>query len=243
MDNCLTRNEWICGEYLLTRRTELADATMQHLGIVLASVVLGLVIALPLAWLSRRYPRLESILLGSTTAIYTIPSLALFSLLVPLSGLTVQTVVLGLGLYSLTILVRAILDGLRAVPPEVIESARGVGHSDGALLLKVQVPLALPTVMAGLRVAVVSAVALTTVGAILDAGGLANRIEAQNLTLAGSAACCLMANAPTSRPRCWRPASCASCLPWCWICSWCWWSECSLLGYDVPRWRHDCLAD
>ena len=170
VDNCLTRNEWICGEYLLTRRTELADATMQHLGIVLASVVLGLVIALPLAWLSRRYPRLESILLGSTTAIYTIPSLALFSLLVPLSGLTVQTVVLGLGLYSLTILVRAILDGLRAVPPEVIESARGVGHSDGALLLKVQVPLALPTVMAGLRVAVVSAVALTTVGAILDAG-------------------------------------------------------------------------
>lgn len=199
MDNCLTRNEWICGEYLLTRRTELADATMQHLGIVLASVVLGLVIALPLAWLSRRYPRLEAILLGSTTAIYTIPSLALFSLLVPLSGLTVQTVVLGLGLYSLTILVRAILDGLRAVPPEVVESARGVGHSDGALLLKVQVPLALPTVMAGLRVAVVSAVALTTVGAILDAGGLGGmlldgqRTNFKAQVLAASVLCVLLA--------------------------------------------------
>ena len=199
VDNCLTRNEWICGEYLLTRRTELADATMQHLGIVLASVVLGLVIALPLAWLSRRYPRLEAILLGSTTAIYTIPSLALFSLLVPLSGLTVQTVVLGLGLYSLTILVRAILDGLRAVPPEVIESARGVGHSDGALLLKVQVPLALPTVMAGLRVAVVSAVALTTVGAILDAGGLGGmlldgqRTNFKAQVLAASVLCVLLA--------------------------------------------------
>ncbi|MEZ5112274.1 MAG: ABC transporter permease [Nocardioidaceae bacterium] len=199
VDNCLTRNEWICGEYLLTRRTELADATMQHLGIVLASVVLGLVIALPLAWLSRRYPRLEAILLGSTTAIYTIPSLALFSLLVPLSGLTVQTVVLGLGLYSLTILVRAILDGLRAVPPEVVESARGVGHSDGALLLKVQVPLALPTVMAGLRVAVVSAVALTTVGAILDAGGLGGmlldgqRTNFKAQVLATSVLCVLLA--------------------------------------------------
>lgn len=199
VDNCLTRNEWICGEYLLTRRTELADATMQHLGIVLASVVLGLVIALPLAWLSRRYPRLEAILLGSTTAIYTIPSLALFSLLVPLSGLTVQTVVLGLGLYSLTILVRAILDGLRAVPPEVVESARGVGHSDGALLLKVQVPLALPTVMAGLRVAVVSAVALTTVGAILDAGGLGGmlldgqRTNFKAQVLAASVLCVLLA--------------------------------------------------
>ena len=199
VDNCLTRNEWICGEYLLTRRTELADATMQHLGIVMASVALGLVIALPLAWLSRRYPRLEAILLGSTTAIYTIPSLALFSLLVPLSGLTVQTVVLGLGLYSLTILVRAILDGLRAVPPEVIESARGVGHSDGALLLKVQVPLALPTVMAGLRVAVVSAVALTTVGAILDAGGLGGmlldgqRTNFKAQVLATSVLCVLLA--------------------------------------------------
>ena len=199
VDNCLTRNEWICGEYLLTRRTELAEATMQHLGIVMASVALGLVIALPLAWLSRRYPRLEAILLGSTTAIYTIPSLALFSLLVPLSGLTVQTVVLGLGLYSLTILVRAILDGLRAVPPEVVESARGVGHSDGALLLKVQVPLALPTVMAGLRVAVVSAVALTTVGAILDAGGLGGmlldgqRTNFKAQVLATSVLCVLLA--------------------------------------------------
>ena len=199
VDNCLTRNEWICGEYLLTRRTELAEATMQHLGIVMASVALGLVIALPLAWLSRRYPRLEAILLGSTTAIYTIPSLALFSLLVPLSGLSGQTVVIGLGLYSLTILVRAILDGLREVPPEVVESARGVGHSDGALLMKVQLPLALPTVMAGLRVAVVSAVALTTVGAILDAGGLGGmlidgqRTNFKAQVLATSVLCVLLA--------------------------------------------------
>ncbi len=199
VDNCLTRNEWICGEYLLTRRTELAEATMQHLGIVMASVALGLVIALPLAWLSRRYPRLEAILLGSTTAIYTIPSLALFSLLVPLSGLSWQTVVIGLGLYSLTILVRAILDGLREVPPEVVESARGVGHSDGALLMKVQLPLALPTVMAGLRVAVVSAVALTTVGAILDAGGLGGmlidgqRTNFKAQVLATSVLCVLLA--------------------------------------------------
>lgn len=151
---------------------ELTQATLQHVGIVVASVVLGLIIAFPLAWWTRRYPRMESILLGSTTAVYTIPSLALFSLLVPVIGLNVYTVIVGLGLYSLTVLVRAILDGLRGVSPEVVESAQGVGYSDWALLFRVQLPLALPTIMAGLRVAVVSAVALTTVGAILDAGGL-----------------------------------------------------------------------
>ena len=99
---------------------------MQHLGIVVASVLLGLVVAFPLALLARRYRRLEGLVLGTTTAIYTIPSLALFSLLVPVTGLGVETVVLGLGLYSLTILVRNILDGLRAVPADVRESA--VGH-------------------------------------------------------------------------------------------------------------------
>lgn len=172
IENCLTRNEWICGEYVRTRLPELTQATLQHVGIVVSSVALGLIIAFPLAWWSRRYPRLESILLGTTTAIYTIPSLALFSLLVPVMGLNVYTVILGLGLYSLTVLVRAIIDGLRSVTPDVLESARGVGYSEGALLFRVQLPLALPTIIAGLRVAVVSAVALTTVGAILDAGGL-----------------------------------------------------------------------
>lgn len=177
-ENCLTRNEWICGEYLSTRAGELGEALAQHLGLVVASVVLGFALAFPLALLARRYRKLEGAVVGTTTAIYTIPSLALFSLLVPVTGLGPETVVLGLGLYSLTILVRNILDGLRGVPADVRESAMGMGYGARRLLLRVDLPLALPTIMAGLRVATVSAVALTTVGAILDYGGLGDLLIA-----------------------------------------------------------------
>jgi osmoprotectant transport system permease protein len=196
-DNCLTRNEWICGRYYSTRADELQTALLQHLGIVLASVALGLVVAIPLALLARRYRKLEGIIVGTTTAIYTIPSLALFSLLVPFTGLGIRTVLIGLGLYSLTILVRAILDGLDSVPAEVRESAAGVGYDRRRMLLRVEIPLALPAFMAGLRVATVSAVALTTVGSILDYGGLGDLIiedatfKAQ--VLAGSVLCVALA--------------------------------------------------
>jgi osmoprotectant transport system permease protein len=172
LDNCLTRNEWICGRYYSTRASDLTHALVQHLEIVLVSVGLGLVVAAPLALLARRYPRIEGLVVGATTAIYTIPSLALFSLLVPLTGLGVETVVLGLGLYSLTILVRGMLDGFRGVPREVRESAAGMGYATTRMLFRVELPLALPTIMGALRVATVSTVALTTVGAILDEGGL-----------------------------------------------------------------------
>ncbi len=178
VENCLTRNEWICGDYLSSRANELGEATLQHVGIVVASVVLGLVLAFPLALLARRYRTLEGLVVGTTTALYTIPSLALFSLLVPLTGLGAETVVLGLGLYSLTILVRNILEGLAGVPGEVREAAVGMGYAPRRLLWRVDLPLALPTIMAGLRVATVSTVALTTVGAILDYGGLGDLLIA-----------------------------------------------------------------
>ncbi len=198
-DNCLTRNEWICGRYYSTRAGDLADALVQHLGIVVSSVLLGLVVAIPLALLARRYRKLEAGILGATTAIYTIPSLALFSLLVPLTGLGVNTVVIGLALYSLTILVRNILEGLRAVPGEVRESAVGMGYAPRRMLWRVEVPLALPAIMAGLRVATVSAVALTTVGSILDYGGLGDllvdgtRTDFKAQVLATSVLCVLLA--------------------------------------------------
>jgi osmoprotectant transport system permease protein len=172
LDNCLTRNEWICGRYYDTRRSELTDALIQHIGIVLSSVALGLLVAVPLALLARRYRKLEGVIVGTTTAIYTIPSLALFSLMVPFTGLGRSTVIIGLGLYSLTILVRGLIDGLAAVPSEVRESARGMGYGARRMLWRVEIPLALPAIMASLRVATVSAVALTTVGSILDYGGL-----------------------------------------------------------------------
>jgi len=179
--SCLTRNEWLCGEYLTTRSERLSGALVEHVWITVLSVTIGLLIAFPLALLARRYRRLEWLVVGATTALYTIPSLALFALLLPLTALTPTTVVVGLVLYSLTILVRNLLAGLDAVPADVRESAIGMGYGNARLLFRVELPLALPSVMAGLRVATVSTVALTTVGAIVGYGGLGNLLfEAVN---------------------------------------------------------------
>ena len=177
--SCYSRltNEWICGQYLQDRQAELVDATVEHIWITVVSVLTGVVIAFPLALLARRLPRLESTILGVSTGIYTIPSLALFPLLVPFTGLTPTTVVIGLALYALTVLVRAMLEGLRAVPEDVRESATGLGYGATKLLFRVELPLALPVIMAGLRVATVSTVALTTVGSLVAYGGLGNLIK------------------------------------------------------------------
>jgi osmoprotectant transport system permease protein len=172
--NCLVRNEWVCPEYFRTRSSQLTDALVEHIWITVVSVLLGLLLAFPLALLARRYRKLEGLVVGTTTAIYTIPSLALFALLLPATGLSQTTVIIGLALYSLTILVRNIIEGLKSVPEEVRESALGMGYGRARLLFDVELPLALPTVMAGLRVATVSTVALTTVGSIVGYGGLGN---------------------------------------------------------------------
>lgn len=177
--SCYSRltNDWICGQYLRDRQSELVDATTQHVLITVVSVLVGVAIAFPLALLARRFPRLESTIIGVSTGVYTIPSLALFPLLVPFTGLTPTTVVIGLALYALTILVRAMLEGLRAVPADVRESATGLGYGATKLLFRIELPLAVPVIMAGLRVATVSTVALTTVGSLVAYGGLGNLIK------------------------------------------------------------------
>lgn len=175
-ESCLVTNEWFCGEYVRTRRDELIEATGQHLQLTVVSVLLGLLVAFPLALVARRWRAAAGPVLGVTTILYTIPSLAMFSLLVPVFGLSASVVVTGLVLYSLTILVRNILAGLQAVPEDVRESARGMGYGPVRLLLTVETPLALPTILAGVRIATVSTVSLLTIGAIVGSGGLGNLI-------------------------------------------------------------------
>jgi osmoprotectant transport system permease protein len=176
---CYSRltNEWICRQYVEDFRPEIQHATIEHLEITALSVLLGVVIAFPLALIARRFVRLESTVVGVATAIYTIPSLALLPLMVPFTGLSKTTVVVALALYALTILVRAVLEGLRGVPDEVVESARGLGYGATRLLVRVELPLAIPVIMAGLRVATVSTVALTTIGSLVAYGGLGNLIK------------------------------------------------------------------
>lgn len=174
--SCLAANDWICGEYVRTRSQDLVDATVQHVWISTLSVAIALVIAFPMALLARRRGGLKGPVLGLTTVLYTVPSLAMFALLMPVMGVSASVVVSGLVLYSLTILVRNILAGLEAVPEESREAARGMGYGPTRLLFGVELPLALPALMAGVRIAIVSAVSLTTVGAIVGFGGLGNLV-------------------------------------------------------------------
>jgi osmoprotectant transport system permease protein len=171
------RNEWVCPEYVRTRSAEILDALGEHVLITVLAVGIGALLAFPLALLARRSGLLKNLVLGTSTVIYTIPSLALFSLLIGVTGLSITTVVTGLVLYSLTVLVRNMVAGLDAVPDDVLDAARGMGFGPRRLLWKVQVPLALPAFFAGLRVATVSTVALTTIGFLVGFGGLGNLIR------------------------------------------------------------------
>lgn len=174
--NCLQRNTWVCGEYLSTRRDDILAALRQHLTLTVVSVLVGLLVAIPVALVVRKWRWTEAGVLGATSVLYTLPSIALFALLVPFTGLTPRTVEIGLVIYSLVILVRNILTGLDGVPEDVRDAARGMGYGAVRLLLQVEVPLALPTIVAGLRIATVSTIALVTVGAVIGNGGLGNLI-------------------------------------------------------------------
>ncbi len=169
------RNDWVCGEYLRSRRPELQDALTQHITLTLVAVLVGLVVAVPLAIVARRV-HLTQVVLGGATVIYTIPSVALFSFFIPFTGISLTTVAVGLVLYSLTVLVRNVVAGLDAVPDDVVEAARGMGMGPTRMMLGVQLPLALPAIMAGVRIATVSTISLTTVGGIINYGGLGNLI-------------------------------------------------------------------
>ncbi|MFI9743268.1 ABC transporter permease [Streptomyces sp. NPDC052494] len=198
-DDCLARNDWICGAYVSTRSEILTDAVVQHLQLTGVSVALALLLALPLAVVARRWRWAAGPVLGITTVLYTIPALAMFSLLLPVYGLSAALVVAGLVLYSLTLLVRNLLAGLRAVPEETRQAARGLGYGPIRLLLTVELPLALPAAMAGLRIATVSAVSLVTIGAIVGHGGLGNLIYSgmntyfKSQVLTASALCVVIA--------------------------------------------------
>lgn len=175
--DCLTRNEWICGRYLESRGDLILDALREHLLITVISLVAGFLLALPLAVLVHRFEPLQLPIMGSTTLLYTVPSLAMFSLLLPVTGLSPATVIIGLTLYSLTILVRGISAGLADVPPEARDAAVGLGYGPMRLLWKVELPLALPALFAGLRIAAVSTIALATIGTIVGYGGLGDLLS------------------------------------------------------------------
>jgi len=169
-------NPWFDPSYVSGNWDTIVALLAEHVRLTVAAVVLGALIALPLALLARRSRYLAGPVLGLSTLVYTIPSLAMFAFVAPVTGLSDRTVLIGLVLYSLVILVRNFLAGLQSVPADVREAAVGMGYGRARLLWQVDLPLALPSVMAGLRVATVSTVALVTVGVIVGHGGLGQLI-------------------------------------------------------------------
>ena len=143
-----------------------------HLYLALVSVLLGLVVALPVGLLAARVPRAYGPILVVTTVLYSLPSLAVFAFLVSITGLTNNTVILPLAAYALAILVRSVADGLRNVPEEVRLAATAMGYRPLRRLLTVELPSAVPVVIAGLRVATVASISLVTVGSLIGIGGL-----------------------------------------------------------------------
>ncbi len=151
----------------------IGEKIVEHIGLTLVAVVVGFVISFVLALLIRNRPRLYGPVISITGTLYAIPSLALFALLTPITGLgTLLTAEIALVSYTLLILTRNIVEGLRAVPADAIEAATGMGYTPLQRLLRIELPLALPIIVAGLRIATVTTVGLVTVTALISIGGL-----------------------------------------------------------------------
>ena len=165
-------NPWFSLQFARENTSAILAALQEHVFLTVVAVVVASVIAFPLAVLAARRPRLAAPVLGVSGVLYTIPSLALFAILAPFTGASRTTVLIGLVLYALLVLVRNTLVGLQSVSDEVVDAARGMGYGPGRMLWQVELPVALPAIMAGVRVATVSTVALATVGVIVGYGGL-----------------------------------------------------------------------
>ncbi len=165
-------NPWFSWAYVTDNLPEITRYFNQHVLLTLQAVLIALVIAIPLAAVAHRWPRLIGPVQGTTGVLYTIPSLALFAVIYPFLRERRTTVLIGLVLYALLLLVRNTLVGLQGVDPNVRDAARGLGYGRWRLLFTVELPNALPSLMTGLRLASVSTVALVTVGVVIGYGGL-----------------------------------------------------------------------
>ncbi|MBW3548872.1 MAG: ABC transporter permease [Actinobacteria bacterium] len=162
--------------WVRSHRELVLELLREHVELTVLAVVLGLVLSLPLALAARRWRRLYPPVLVATGILYTIPSLALFALLVPWTGLSRTTALVALVSYTLLILVRNIVAGLDGVPPDVVEAATGMGYGGVRRLVAVELPLALPSIVAGVRIATVTTIGLVTVAALIGHGGLGQLI-------------------------------------------------------------------
>lgn len=158
--------------YLLLHYDTVLRLFLEHLWLSSAAIGISLLIALPVAWFLFDHPRFSGPILGVLGVLYTIPSIALIVLLVPLFGLNKTSVFIALVIYCQVLLVRNVLAGLESIPPSIREAAIGLGMRRWELAVKVELPLALPVILAGVRIAAVVAISIASIGAKFGAGGL-----------------------------------------------------------------------
>jgi osmoprotectant transport system permease protein len=169
-------NEIFCFDWARENIGRYETPTVEHLELVVISVLLGFAVAFVLSLLAHRARWLQPPLLAVTGVIYTIPSLAAFFLLLPITGIGRNTAIIALAAYTLQIIYRNTMLGLANVPASVKDAARGMGYTKRQILWRVELPLAIPEIIAGLRVAVVSTVAIATLAVFIGAGGLGVQI-------------------------------------------------------------------
>ena len=163
----LVQWDWVAGHL-----DDIWSATSEHLVLTGIALGVGFTISLGLSLLALRYRKTYAPITWVTGILYTIPSLALFSLLVPITGLSVLTAEIGLVSYTLLILIRNIVAGIDGVDPAVKEAALGMGYTRRRILVQIEFPLAMPVIIAGIRIASVTTIGLVTVTALIGQGGL-----------------------------------------------------------------------
>jgi osmoprotectant transport system permease protein len=162
--------------WFLRNADQVAIALGQHVVIALTALAIAFAIALPVGIVAARRERVHAIAVAIAGFLYTIPTLAFLALLIPLVGLGPTNAIIAMVAFSLVVLIRNTATGIRGVSPDVVDAARGMGMSASQLLLRVELPLAAPVIVAGLRIAAVTVISVTVVGAYVNAGGLGTLI-------------------------------------------------------------------
>jgi osmoprotectant transport system permease protein len=178
---CQATDKLFCFDWARDHIDRYGTPTLQHLKLVILAVLLGFAIAFALALLAHRRRWLQPPLLAATGVLYTIPSVAFFFLLLPLTGRGVDTAVIALTAFNLQIIYRNTIVGLANVPASVKDAARGMGQTERQLLWRVELPLATPEIIGGLRIATVSTVAIATLATLAGGGGLGRPIFSEGI--------------------------------------------------------------
>jgi osmoprotectant transport system permease protein len=158
--------------WVLDHRVLFGRLVGQHLYLAMLPVAYGLLVSVPLGLACTRWPRLYPPVLASTTVLYALPSIALFVFLLDYTGLTAATAIIPLTIYTISVLIRNVVDGLKSVPDPVRQAATAMGFSQVRRLLQVDLPIAVPVILAGLRVATVSNISLVSIASLIGLGGL-----------------------------------------------------------------------